>query len=164
MPSTLAALLSWANTQYRLETPELQHSVGLTDEGGSPEMKPAAASYLGLLVRKALSDAKDEQPDDWRRQACRVDEDGKYRTPLRCALERVPDPEMRHFLRDLVPEQFRPEDVGVVHGLPKWTIPIVMYRALSVLRQKYREQPETRWISGRSDAQRAAETTTEEAA
>lgn len=155
---TLQALLSWANRQWVLETPELQHAVSQTDEGGAPEMKPAAASYLGLLAKRHLrGDPVDNTPDDPRRLACRLDEEGKYRTPLRCAIERVGKPERRRFLRDLVPELYRPSDIAAIHGIPPWCAGDVMHRSLSELRRLYREEPEAAWISGRSDAQRSAE-------
>ena len=161
--STLQRLLTWAATSYRMETPELQYSRSETEADGDPEMSGAVKTHLGLTFRERLSkDAakrQEEEADDWRRLACRVDHDsGKYLTPLRCAIERVPGKEMRLFLRDLVPELYRPSDIAAIHGIPDWAAGIVMYRSLEVLRQRYREAPETQWISGRSDAQRAAET------
>ena len=166
--NTLQRLLTWANRAYVEETPELQYSRSETEDDGDPDMRGPVKAHLGLNFRERLSkDAakrQDTEADDWRRLACRTDhESGKYLTPLRCAIERVPGKEMRTFLRDLVPELYRPSDIAAIHGIPDWAAPIVMHRALTVLRQNFREAPETQWISGRSDAQRAAETPAEAA-
>lgn len=150
---TLRGLLAWAHRQYVLETPNLEHSASLVDEGGAPEMKPAASSYLGLAGR-------DDRPDDWRRNACRLDADGRYRTPLRCAVESIHPPERRLLLRDLVPEVLFPSDIARAHGIPDWAAGDVLYRSLVILRQRYRERPlvdrgKPKWTE-LSDSQRAA--------
>lgn len=163
---TLHALLSWAHAQYVGETPELQHAVSLTDEGGSPEMKPAAASYLGLQARKQLTD-QDNLPDNWRALAGRKAE-GKYLTPLRFAIELCPDPGERSFLRSLVPELYYPSEIAEIHGIPKWAAGYVMQGALVRLRERYERlvansekgtaayvPPRVGWVS-MSDSQRAA--------
>ena len=137
---TLRGLLSWSNRQYVLETPELQHSVALTDEGGAPVMKPAAAGYLGLLAKERL-DAKaaptNDRADNWKAQAGRRDRDGKYVTPLRYAIELCPVADERAFLRALVPELYFPSEIAELHGIPKWAAGMVMYAALSRLRERY---------------------------
>lgn len=161
---TLRALLTWAHAQYVGETPEMQHAVSLTDEGGSPEMKPAAASYLGLLAKHQLTKV-DNQPDNWLALAGRKSE-GKYLTPLRYAIALCPDPDERSFLRSLVPELYFPSEIAEIHGIPKWAAGMVMYAALTRLRERYdrlmRDQEKgtaahVGWVS-KSDAQRAAET------
>lgn len=132
---SLRALLAWANVQYRAETPEMQHAVAHTDEGGAPEMKPAAASYLGLLARKVLT-GNDTLPDDWRALAGRKSE-GVYLTPLRYAIALCPDAAERQFLRDLVPELYFPSEVAEIHGIPRWAAGYVMHGALSRLRDRF---------------------------
>lgn len=157
---TLMQLLRWAHRQHELETPPLEHAVAHTDEGGSPEMKPAPAAYLGLLARRRLDrDARttNDGPDDWRRLACRV-VDGHYATPLRCAIARIAEPGRRAFLEDLVPELYFPTEIAELHGIPRWAAGDVTYRSLTILRDKYREIPETptHWID-KSGSQQAAE-------
>jgi hypothetical protein len=160
---TLHSLLRWAHLQYVSETPELGHAVSLTDEGGAPEMKPAAASYLGLLAKQRL--IEDRKPDNWRALAGRKDRDGKYVTPLRYALELAPDPDERSFLRSLVPELYYPSEIATIHGIPRWAANYVMYASLARLRERYdtliRNQEKgsaayVGWIS-RSESQRNAE-------
>lgn len=133
---SLHGLLSWANRAYRDETPEIQHAVSLTDEGGAPEMKPAAAAYLGLLARNRLSEL-DKAPDNWKARAGRKDRDGKYVTPLRYAIELAPDADERSFLRSLVPELYFPSEIATIHGIPAWAAKFVMYATLSRLRERY---------------------------
>jgi hypothetical protein len=156
-------LLRWANRLYREETPELQHAVSEFDASGAPAMRPAPAAYLALL-RRDLYDRDgrpkpdEDRADNWRSTACRLDRDGAYVTPLRCAIERVPDPDRRRLLRYVVPEAYRPGDVATVLGIPSWCAGDVLYRSLVMLRQAYRLVPEAQvgWVS-KSDAQRQAE-------
>lgn len=161
---SLHALLSWAHRTYQLETPEIQHAVSLTDDGGAPAMKPAIASYLGLLARNRL-DTKDDQPDNWKARAGRKDRDGKYVTPLRYSIELATDADERSFLRSLVPELYYPREIATIHGIPRWASQYVMYACLARLRERYdglmRDQEKgtaanVGWVS-RSESQRAAE-------
>lgn len=169
MQRTLKGLLSWGHNAYVAETPNLEHSVALTDEGGAPAMKPAAASYLGLLARQRLT--PDDRPDNWKAQAGRKDRDGRYVTPLRYAIELCPVAEERAFLRDLVPELYFPSEIAGLHGIPRWASGMVMYAALSRLRERYdnliRQQEKgtaahVGWVD-RSESQRNAETAPEAA-
>jgi hypothetical protein len=163
MPTaSLHSLLTWANKAWRDETPELGHAVALTDEGGAPEMKPAAAAYLGLLAKRRLTE--DTRPDNWRALAGRRDADGRYLTPLRYSIELCPDPDERSFLRSLVPELYFPSEIAEIHGVPKWAAKYVMYAALDRLRRTYdqlmRDQAKgtaahVGWVS-MSESQRAA--------
>jgi len=159
---SLHSLLRWANRAYRAETPELGHAVALTDEGGSPEMKPAAAAYLGLLAKRALE--QDTRPDNWKALAGRRDADGRYLTPLRYCIELCPDPDERAFLRSLVPELYFPSEIAEIHGIPKWAAKYVMFATLDRLRRTYdqlmRDQEKgtaryVGWVS-MSESQRAA--------
>lgn len=165
MAQSLHSLLSWANRTYRLEVPDLGHSISLTDDGGAPAMKPAIASYIGLLARNRL-DTKDDQPDNWKARAGRKDRDHKYVTPLRYAIELATDPDERSFLRSLVPELYYPSEIAEIHSIPRWAARYVMYACLARLRERYeglmRDQEKgtaanVGWVS-KSDAQRAAET------
>jgi hypothetical protein len=136
-------LLGWAHRQYTAETPELQHSVGRVDEGGGPRMAQSVATYLGLA-----GSYRAQQP--WA-----LDDDGKYRTPLRAALSQIRDPDLRTFLRDLVPNALLPSEIARVHGIPKWAEPDIMHKALLVLWRHYLEQPPVSWIDISASQQRA---------
>lgn len=145
-------LLAWAHRQWVLETPSLGHAVGLTDEGGSPDMKASAKMYLGLLRRG-------EGRDDWERTACRLDKDGFYATPLRAAMTRVRSLAMRRFLHDLIPNAMqRPSDIASLHGTPGWAEAWVMAGALEILYREYRARPlpQRSWVD-LSESQQAAE-------
>lgn len=166
---TLSGLLRWASAELAGETPVLEHSVSLTDDGGAPQMKRGVQGYLGFLPSNTCVQGhkfcdrhapRDEEPDNWRRLACaRVD--GRYRTPVRCAIESINPPERRLFLRDVLANALFPSDVARAHGIPDWAAGDVLYRSLVLLRERYdsliHQVPERGWISGRSDAQRAAE-------
>jgi hypothetical protein len=147
---TLRALLRWANRCYVEETPPLDHLARQTDDGGSPDMRTAVKRYLRLIHN-------DDGADDWRRAACRVDHDGRYVTPLRCAIESIHDPQRRRFLRDLVPELYRPSDIATLHGIPEWCAGDVMYRSLAMLHARYQihRPASVGWVS-MSESQRAA--------
>lgn len=147
----IRVLLQWAARTWELETPTLGHAVSLTDAGGVPAMKAAAQAYLGLLRRG-------EQRDDWERNACALDEDGFYRTPLRAAMSRVRSLPMRRFLHDLVPNALlRPSDIAELHGTPGWAEAWVMQGALEILYREFlaRPVPQRSWIE-QSDSQRNA--------
>jgi hypothetical protein len=173
-PLTLHALLVQAQAAYAGEIPALQHSMSLTDDGGAPAMSGPARSYLGLAGRKCRGRQSPDkatrtmhaecadgcllEPDNFRSAAFRVDEDGRYRTPTLAAIESIPDGTRRMFVRWLLTNTFRPTDVSRAFGIPDWCAADVMHRSLTELRRNYRAAPLTRnWISGRSDAQRAAE-------
>lgn len=151
-PATLRGLLSWASHQLRLETPELGHSASLTDDGGSPDMKAAAKAYLALTTRVQV----DDRPDSWRAIACRLDKDGFYVTPLRCALEGLPA-ERRALLRDALANELFALDMATIHGIPTWAAGDVLFRSLRLLWDRYLDRPLPRrsWIE-LSDSQRAA--------
>jgi hypothetical protein len=163
MAQTLHSLLRWAHQQWALEVPSLGHAINLTDEGGAPVMKPAVASYLGLLAKRRLED-DNNRPDNWKALASRKDVDGRHTTPLRYALELAPDGE-REFLRALVPELYYPSEIAELYGIPKWAAGFVMYASLSRLKERYdvliRNQEKgtaanVGWVS-KSESQRDAE-------
>ena len=150
-PSRLRFLLSWAYKQWSLETPSLGHSVSLTDEGGSPDMKAAAKAYLGLLRRG-------EERDDWERTATRLDKDGFYITPLRAAMTRIRTLAMRRFLHDLVPNaMLRPSDIAELHGSPGWAEAWVMQGALEALYREFHAAPvpQRSWVDLSTSQQNA---------
>lgn len=148
---TLRALLRWANQAYLEETPSLDH-IRQTDEGGAPDMRVVVKRYLRLE-----HNGGDDVTDDWRWVARRTDHDGRYLTPLRAAIESIGDPMRRRFLRDLVPELYRPSDIAAIHGIPEWCASDVMYRSLAMLQSRYQtHRPvSTGWVS-MSESQRAA--------
>jgi hypothetical protein len=150
VPGSLRALLHWASSQFHAETPNLDHSA-IIDDGGSPTMGAAVRRYLGLMG------APSDQPDDWVRIAGRVDPDGFYLTPLRRAIATMPRAQ-RLFLRDVVPGTLDDATIAALHGMPEWCVPIVTFRSLTVLWDRYldRPLPQRGWLE-RSDAQRAAE-------
>lgn len=147
----LRFLLGWAHRNWTLETPTLGHAVSLTDAGGAPDMKGAAKAYLGL-VRKG------DGPDDWQRTAQRRDEDGRYITPLRAALYRIRNPELRRFLHHLIPNAvLRPSDIATVHGIPTWAEAWVMQGALEILYREFQSAPipQRSWVDMSESQQRA---------
>jgi hypothetical protein len=148
---SLRWLLGWAAQQWALETPNLDHSVALVDPGGSPDMKAAARAYLNLSFRG-------EGADDWRRVACRLDRDGFYRTPLRCALANIRNDWIRRFLHDLLPNAvLSPSYVAELHGVPRAVETWVMQGCLELLYREYVNRPrvERSWVD-LSDSQRSA--------
>jgi hypothetical protein len=176
-PARLRFLLRWAYQQWSLETPTLGHSVSLTDAGGVPSLKAAAAAYLKLRVRscwpiganptlaqRAMHEACGRGgcklgEDDWEKVACRRDADGFYVTPLRAAMTRIRSLAMRRFLHDLVPNaMLRPSDVAQLHGTPGWAEAWVMAGALETLYREYEAAPRPRrsWVD-RSTSQQNAE-------
>jgi hypothetical protein len=80
-PRTTRALLSWAKRAYGLEPPPRLHSGRELAPDGDPQMTGEAQSYIGF--------SQDKEPNDWVSVACRLDVDGYYVTPLRCAIERL---------------------------------------------------------------------------
>lgn len=94
-PLGVQKLLKWAHHEYQLETPGLDHSQSVMDGGGDPEMHYDARAWVGLTAESM----------DWRRIACRQDKDGHYVTPVRCAIESMPD-YRRRILRAIVPHLF----------------------------------------------------------
>lgn len=84
-------------------------------------MKGAALVYLNLAGQQR------QGADDWTKAACALDDDGFYRTPLRCALSSIRDPWMRRFLHDLIPNaMLSPSAVAQVHGIPHVVEGLVM--------------------------------------
>ncbi len=163
MPRSLSALLGWARAQYIAETPALEHAIREVGNDGDPQMRYPIRAYLAMDPPSQRISAEDQEqswgrPDLWVRVASRTDEDGMYRTPLRRALETIGDPERRQLLRFLVPEEFRPSDVGTHLGIPEWCQGDVFYRSLVMLWDRFREQPEQRpTYLDKSEAQRTAE-------
>jgi hypothetical protein len=146
-PRTLRALLHWGQSAYALEPPPRLHDRDIADDG-APDHTPEAKRYFGLAKRG-------EAPDDWRAIACRTDVDGFYETPLRCALERVPGDERRALLRAVLPDVFTPRAAATSTGIPEWCAEDVLFRALSLLWDRYSDRPLPR--RGKSDAQLDAE-------
>ena len=175
--TTLRSLLNWANTQYLTETPELQHSLSLTDDGGAPDMKAPAKRWLGLTGRRCQARESDDravkamhrdcidgchlEPDNHRRAAYAVDQDGKYRTPFLRAVEEIADPARRLFVKWLCVNTLRPSDVARHFDIPDWCQGDVAFRSLEMVRQKYRTEPpvDTRpgWVSMSESSRRAIE-------
>lgn len=149
-PGTLRALLGWATRAYQLETPDLNHSHRDVGDDGTPAMRQEARRWLGLA-------GHDQHKDDWRRIACRTDPDGRYITPLRCAIERTPRADVRAFLRDLAASEFATAEVAARHGLTEMATTYVVHGTLIGLWRRYSEAPIPRraWID-LSDSQRAA--------
>ena len=158
-PATLRGLLRWATMQYRMETPNLAHSVSRLADDGAPEMSGPVRAYLALSGKLGRDGMPiDQRPDDWLDRASHKDEDGFYLTPLRRAIETINDPKRRLFLRDLVPEVLMPSDIATLHGIPEWCQSDVTRKSLEMLWAAYldRPLPEPGWLS-RSDSQRNAE-------
>lgn len=175
--TSLHELLRWANAMYRLETPDLAHSPSVTDEGGAPDMAPAAKSYLGLAsslkVRagaptRRFGEGADpttwtgppDPADNWYSLACRVDkESGMYLTPLRCAVAGIRDVKLRGLLRDIVPELYFPSEILAIHGyVEKWEQNAVLRAALTILFQRWALAPAPRrsWSESQQNANAAA--------
>lgn len=146
---TLRQLLRELGVAFRAETPLLNHASRLVDEGGAPDMRAAAKAYLGLA-------GKSDRSDDWRRIACRTDENGKYLTPVRCALYQISDPNRRRLVRDALAHEFiDAAALSRLHGIPEWAIGDVLHRSLSMLRVFEQRPYEPGWVS-MSEAQRNA--------
>lgn len=114
-------------------------------------MKGAAKAYLGLL-------RKGDGPDDWEKTACRRDPDGRYVTPLRCALSKVRNQQLRRFLHDLIPNaMLRPSDVATVHGIPAWAEAWAIQGALEILYREYQAAPlpQRSWVDMSTSQQHA---------
>jgi hypothetical protein len=142
---SLRWLQAWAHRQYVLETPNLEHSVSVNDDGGSPQMHGAVLAYLN------------NAPD-------KLDKEGRLRTPLRAALARITDDELRLFLRDLIPNALNPSLVARIHNLPRWSEARMMHVALlalwrayqNVLASEYRRTARPGWLD-MSESQQHAE-------
>lgn len=146
-PATLRRLLRWAQSSYALEAPPRLHDRDIADDG-APDHTPEAKRYIGL--------SQDREPNDWKMVASRLDADGFYVTPLRAAIERVPGAERRALLRAVLPNVFYPKDACDAAGIPSWCADDVLYRALSLLRERYADRPLPQ-RSRKSDAQLDAE-------
>ena len=148
-PVRLAGYLAWLTTEYALEAPQRLHDRDVADDG-APDQTGEMKSYIGFS-----RPGPDDAPDDWRRVACRLDGDGSYATPMRCAIEQLP-PARRRFVRDLATNVLMPTAVLEYHGIPDWAGGDVMHRSLTMLWDKYAARPLAR-RSGRSEAQLDAE-------
>jgi hypothetical protein len=154
-PTTLRALLRWAQTEYAKEPPPRLHGRD-TAENGAPDHSGQAKTWLGLDYPKSERDPAWTAPDDTRKTACRLDGDGSYQFPLRCAVERVPGDERRRLLRAVLPNVFFPSEAAKAAGIPDWCADDVLFRALSILWDQYRDAPLPQ-RSRKSDAQMDAE-------
>ena len=148
-PHTLKALLSWAQREYAIEAPARTHSGARIEEDGDPAMTGEAKGHLGFHDW--------HEPNDWRAVACRRDDDGRYVTPMRCAIEAVSSDKRRDFLRDMLTAVFFAKDVTRLHDIPDWASGDVTYASLSLLWDAWRDSPLPRasWIEV-SDSQRSA--------
>ena len=155
-PSTLNGMLRKLNREYAAEPPAALHTASLMDAGGVPAMTGRALGYLGfhqcighddahlrLDGRCVTCETLPEKPKDneWEALACRRDDDGFYTTPWRCAIERIPDPARRAFIRDLATNVFFPRDVARAHGIPDWCATEVTYRSLEIVYSVYLDRP-----------------------
>jgi hypothetical protein len=148
-PRKLADYLAWLTHQYALEAPTRLHDRDVADDG-APDHTGEAKSWLGM--------AQERTPNDWREVACARDADGYRRTPMRCAIARISDPDRRALLGGLAVNLLTPLDVTRAHGIPDWAASDVMWRSLTTLWALYEEVPIPRrsWVD-LSDSQRAAE-------
>jgi len=146
-PTSLAGLLAWAQRHYVLESPPRLHDRDIADDG-APDHTGEAKGYIGLSQR--------DEPNNWRRVACRMDEDGFYLTPMRCALDRVQGHERRQLLRGLLTNAFAPLEVTRVEGIPDWCASLVMRDSLDRLWSQFSKKPIPQ-VSRKSDAQLDAE-------
>lgn len=149
-PLTLRGLLRWAQVEYSMEPPPRLHDRDIADDG-APDFTGEAKSYFGF----SRSRGKETEPDDWKEIACRLDDEGSYQTPLRCALERVPGSERRKLLRAVLPNVLFPSDAARASDIPDWCADDVLFRALTLLWDQYRDRPLPR--RHKSDAQLDAE-------
>lgn len=156
-PLTLAALHRWLTDGYALEAPARLHDRDVADDG-APDHTGEAKGYLGMTDPPSW--VTQTQATDWRRVACRTDDEGYYVTPMRCAIARVGDPDRRQLLGGLACNLLTPLDVTRAQDIPDWCAGDVMYRALSMLWDVYTDRPIPRrgptWVE-KSDSQRAAE-------
>lgn len=146
-PDSLRGLLRWAQREYALEHPPRLHDRDIADDG-APDHTPEAKRWVGLT--------QDREPNDWKAVARRLDEDGYFRTPLRAALEAVPGDERRSLLRAVLPNVFFPTEAAEAAGIPRWCAEDVLFRALSLLWDRFEPYPMPQ-PSRKSDAQLDAE-------
>lgn len=137
--------------QYALEAPAKLNSGAVLAEDGNPAMSGEASGWIGFHQGEDGG-----QPNDWRKVACRLDEDGKYVTPMRCAIARVNEPAERKLLGELATNVLYPLDVTRYNGIPDWCRGDVIAAALDRLWRNYRTEPMPQ-RSRISDAQADAE-------
>ena len=148
-PQTLHEMLSWAQHAYALEAPAKLHSGATLEEDGDPAMTGEAKAYIGFHDHN--------EPNDWRRIARRLDEDGCYVTPMRAAIEEIPGLQRRAFLRALLVQVFHAKDVTRDFDIPDWASGDVTFMSLAQLWDVWRDKPLPRpsWVD-LSDSQRNA--------
>lgn len=145
-PTSLAGLLRWCQGGYTLEAPNRLHDRDIADDG-APDHTGEAKGYIGF--------AQKTEPNDWRAVACRVDEDGFYLTPMRAAISRIHDRDVRILLGGLAVNLFTPLDVTRAQSIPDWCASVVMRDALEQLWRAYADRPIPR--RSKSEAQLDAE-------
>jgi len=129
------SLLRWLQEEYALESPPRLHNHALAEDG-DPVMNGEAAGWLGFHQGEDGG-----RPNDWRALACRTDQDGKYLTPMRCAIARVGDPNEGRFLGALASNVLHPVDVSRQFGVPDWCRGDVISAGLERLWSNYLSGP-----------------------
>lgn len=138
-PVGVRALIRWLTREYELEAPGKLHSGATIEEDGDPTMTGEAKGWLGFAYPPASRDQS--QPTDWVGVACRLDEDGDYVTPLRCAIARISNAERRNLVGELAVNLLYPRDVTAAHGIPDWCANDVVEKSLDLLWALYRDKP-----------------------
>lgn len=131
-PRDINAYIRWARWAYGQEPPVRLHVRGLSDDG-SPRWSGDFISWI----------TGGEQA------SCGQDQEGFYRTPLRCAIftmhgrfEDKPEAKMADFLLSIAGSHVDLATVCRWHGIaPGWVQPIVAVEALRRLWELYAPQP-----------------------
>jgi len=136
------SLLRWMQQGYALEAPGRLHTRSL-EEDGDPAMHGEARAYIGFSqgVIGGTWFAVAAVPNDWRRVACRTDDDGCYVTPMRAAIARTSHWAERRLLVELATNVFYPLDVTRSNGIPDWCRHDVVEAALGRLYANWRDRP-----------------------
>jgi hypothetical protein len=150
-PKSLKSYLRWAQTEYQREPPVRLHGRAIEDDG-DPAMTGETKGYLGFHDKR--------EPNDWRAIACSLDADGFHKTPMRCAIESIRDPNRRRLVRGIVTRTFYVGDVARSMGIPDWCAADVVLRSLEMLWDQYSDRPIPRpsvgWVD-KSESQQKAE-------
>jgi hypothetical protein len=136
------SLLHWLQSEYALEAPGRLHTRSL-EEDGDPSMHGEARAYIGFSqgIIGGTWFVVAGQPNDWRRVACRLDEDGCYVTPMRAAIARTSHWAERRLLSELATNVLCPLDVTRANGIPDWCRQDVVEAALGRLYANWRDAP-----------------------
>ena len=136
------SLLHWLQSEYALEAPGRLHTCAL-EEDGDPSMHGEARAYIGFSqgVIGGTWFVAVAQPNDWRRVACRLDDDGYYVTPMRAAIARTGHWAERKLLAELATNVLYPLDVIRANGIPDWCRHDVVEAALGRLYVQWRDAP-----------------------